>query len=548
MASAAPPGRLLSVKPEEDVVPENKYGLCTTCRKSVPAEQVLRDGKVLLRKSCPDCGPTETLVSNDARAWQRKRDIWGYVPEMEEQSCSLACTTCNVSHSPTIAFVDVTNRCNMNCPICIANIRGMGFEFHPPIEYFERIFRELGKLNPKPMVELFGGEPTLRDDILDLIQLARSFGLKSRIVTNGLRLADEEYCRKICEAGARVMIAFDGRHPDIYRRLRRSSDGYEKKLLALANLKKYSRRKNTILCCAARTVNDQYMSDLIDFCHELGGSIDTLGLIPLTESWDAGTFETGAHTTREDVEHMIEQSVFGGEVEFVPAGITHALARARAFFRPNSTSERLSLGGVHPDCETVTALFSDGQRFRSINHYLKMPFSTVASEIRRLSKKIGGRLDHLDPNKWLDRMRGRWLVTRTYVPLALRAVSIKRLFRGRPVIGALRILIGVLKGERAGDMAYRHMDARFLRVVVFPFEEYHSLDSTRLRNCKAVFAYEDVSTGTVKTIPACAWNSHRDELLRKIAAKYGVAKARPTIASNVSKREVEPADMQAATS
>jgi hypothetical protein len=118
-------------------------------------------------------------------------------------------------------------------------------------------------------------------------------------------------------------------------------------------------------------------------------------------------------------------------------------------------------------------------------------------------------------------MQGRWLVTRSYVPLALRAVSLKRLFRGHPIVNSLRILVGLLKGERAGTLAYRYMDARFLRVVIFPFEEYHSLDSARLRNCKAVFAYEDVSTGTVKTIPACAWNAHRNELLRRIAAKYG---------------------------
>jgi MoaA/NifB/PqqE/SkfB family radical SAM enzyme len=495
----------------------------------VPAEQVVRDGKVFLRKQCSKCGVTESLVSNDAAAWQRKRDIWAYDPREETQGCSLGCRGCNISHAPTVVFIDVTNHCNMNCPICIANIRGMGYEFHPPMEYFERMFKELATFKPLPMLQLFGGEPTLREDLFDIVKLARGYGLKSRIVTNGLRLADEAYCRKLCEAGIRVLLAFDGRHPDIYRRMRKSGDACEKKLKALANLQKYSRRKNTILCCAARTINDQYMGDLLDLCHESNGKIDTLGLIPLTENWDPNTFETGVNTTREDAEHMIEACVPGGAVEFVPAGITHYLSRARAFFRPKSVSEHLILGGVSPDCETISLLVSDGQHFRSANHYLRVPLSEIARQILSLSRKIDGRLSRLDTAKRLDRLRGQYLVLKTFGPLILRAVDFKRLFKGHPILNLLRMGAAYVRGKRGRELTRPYVDApQVLRVVIFPFEEYHSLDSTHLRACKAVFAYEDVATGRIKTIPACAWNTHRNELLRSISVKYGQAADLPS--------------------
>jgi len=66
--------------------------------------------------------------------------MWRYEPP-PHAGCSMECKQCGVSHEPTLVFVDVTNRCNMNCPICIANVHGMGFVFDPPLEYFERIFQ-----------------------------------------------------------------------------------------------------------------------------------------------------------------------------------------------------------------------------------------------------------------------------------------------------------------------------------------------------------------------------------------------------------------------
>jgi uncharacterized radical SAM superfamily Fe-S cluster-containing enzyme len=49
-----------------------------------------------------------------------------------------------------MVFVDLTNRCNMNCPICIANIPAMGFTFHPPIEYFEKVSGGIAWMQPVP--------------------------------------------------------------------------------------------------------------------------------------------------------------------------------------------------------------------------------------------------------------------------------------------------------------------------------------------------------------------------------------------------------------
>ena len=140
------------------------FAVCRTCRRRLPAEHVVRDGRVLLRKDCPDCGPSEMLVSCDAATWLRKREVWDYEPDAPLR-CSLHCERCSRQHHPRMVFVDVTNRCNMNCPICIANIPGMGFEFHPPLAYFRKVFEGLARMDPRPTVQLFGGEPTVREDL-----------------------------------------------------------------------------------------------------------------------------------------------------------------------------------------------------------------------------------------------------------------------------------------------------------------------------------------------------------------------------------------------
>jgi len=508
-------------------MPPPNLGLCNKCRARVPAEFLERDGQTWIRKDCPACGPNESLVSSDAAVWQAKRDLWQYVAT-DRLACTLHCDRCPVDHKPNMVFLDVTNRCNMNCPICIATIRGMGFDFNPPLEYFEKIFDVLGRMDPKPMVELFGGEPTVRDDLLEIIAIGRTHGLRPRVVTNGVRLADEAYCRKLCDAGVRMRFAFDGRSPDIYERLRHNRSAYEKKMKGLENLKKYSRRRHAIIACAAWGINDRYIGDLIQFCHDNRDLIAELGIIPLTENWDPGEFNAAVTTTMEDVEKMVQQAVPGGEVEFVPAGLSYALRKPRSFFRKDSRSEILLLGGVHPNCESVTLLVSDGRQYRSINPCLKKPFSQAAAEVVALSKMIEPRLDHLDPGRFFQRMRGKLLVIRTLGPWVLRTVDFHRLFNRRPVRAAIKALVAQVRRSRAGfDAADHRRAAMLLRVAVLPFEEQHSIDAARMENCKAVFAYEDTDDGKVKTIPACLWYPYRNPLLEKLSKKYGVVRGQP---------------------
>jgi len=499
------------------------YGVCQKCSRRVPAEHVIRNGRVYLHKRCPDCGQTEALVSGNAAAWQRKRDLWRY-QERVLPGCTIRCNSCTLHKRPRyMVFLDVTNRCNMNCPICVANVPGMGFEFHPPLAYFENIFRGLARYDPKPVVHLFGGEPTMRSDLFDIVELARRHGLLVYLVTNGIKLADEDYCKLVCDRELPVLIGFDGRDPAIYDRMRKNPGAYYRKAQALENLRKYSRRKsNIIMCCVARHINDRHIADLIQMCHEHRSHIKGLYFLPLAETWEPGRFEHDITTTIEDVEDIAAAAFPHSRLEFVPLGLQRHVSKALAFF---GAGAKQTFQAVHPNCESGTILISDGERYRPLGDYLRRPLHQIAGEAVARAQRIGPLLARLDPRRRAQRLAGKLLVMGVFGGLALRSFDLGKVMADRPRIRAVRLLGGLLAGRPPGELVRQHTTLRgALTVIVLPFEETHSLETARLQWCGAGFAYEEAATGEVKTIPACAWWLYNVEILKQIMAKYGKAK------------------------
>jgi MoaA/NifB/PqqE/SkfB family radical SAM enzyme len=52
-----------------------------------------------------------------------------------------------------------------------------------------------------PQVVFTGGEPTLREDLAELIRAAEDLGMVSGLLTDGLRLADKKYRQKMLQSG-----------------------------------------------------------------------------------------------------------------------------------------------------------------------------------------------------------------------------------------------------------------------------------------------------------------------------------------------------------
>jgi hypothetical protein len=501
-------------------------GYCNVCARQSPATYEERDGRVLLVKDCPDCGRTETIVSSDPASWRARRDL---ARLHEDGGCALNCLSCgfNEKHTPATVFVDITNRCNMECPVCIANVAGMGFVFDPPFEYFERLFEDLAALEPKPSLKLFGGEPTVRKDLPEIVRCARRAGLSTSIVTNGIKLDDADYCSELLDTRAKLIFSFDGRDPEVYRRLRGDAKVYERKLKALDNIRRRGRAKVTIMCVIAVGINDHLIGDLFDFCHERIDMIQALEFIPLARTWEPGSIEAdGAEiTAMEDAERIVAKAAPGGNLEFLPAGLTPYNHIAKYLPMP-----RLTFAGAHPNCESIAFLVSDGEKYVPISSFLKgRSLHDAIDALIRRDEAVGRRMARL---RWLpgplERLAGRAFSLGALGATLLKAVD------GRAILGrhvawkSLCILTGLLAGKKPKEVLRKHTRLRnVLRVVMLPFEEIRTLDSAKLVRCPAAFAHLSPDTGRAVLVPVCAWGLYKDDIMRHITEKYAAAAAEP---------------------
>jgi len=249
--------------------------------------------------------------------------------------------------------------------------------------------------------------------------------------------------------------------------------------------------------------------------------VNVLSFLPLAETWTPGTYEGGTATTPEDAEKMVQACLPGEGVEFVPVGLMYHLWRLRSFFQQTRRFDRLMFGGAHPNCESMTLLISDGQRYRGLNYYFRTPFKQMMEEALAIGRRIDGRLARFNPEKRLQRLCGQAIAIAAFLPLIRRTIDLKRIFRGRPLTNLFRIAGNLLLGRKPRDFLERYMEVpRTLMIMILPFEEPKTIEAGRLQNCKAAFAYEDVETATIRTVPACIWSMYRHQFLGRMAAKY----------------------------
>jgi len=491
-------------------------GYCGKCSRVVPVERVQRGNNLYLVRECPKCGRGETLISRDAQRYFQKRDLCGYAGEARA-TCSLNCMQCRHGVAPTLVVIDVTNRCNMNCPICLANIPAMGFEFHPPIEYFDKIFRYLAAITPRPRIQLFGGEPTCRDDLIDILVMAKRYGLQARVVTNGLRLANEDYCKRMLATGPQLLFGLDGLNPEVQKRLRKNPGSLEKKLQAIENIEKHTKSKITLMVTTGVGVSEYLMDDLMRFCHEKRKLITLVMLIPLQAA--AGPEQVDIETsTMEDVENMMGKCFPG--LEFVPMGSLRLLKNLQTLY-----NLKITMGGAHPNCESLALMVADENAYRPVADYLKMPFTAFIRDLIAWDKAIGPKLERGILGRLFGLNGKKFHMGLSLFRWSLRHVRIGKVIGPHPVRNLLRTLWGKIRTGKSFSKLWRQNvgGRNILQIAVLPYEEPGCLESARLVDCPVAFACEQPETGDVMLVPFCSYFVFKNDILRKSVERWSKA-------------------------
>ena len=103
---------------------------------------------------------------------------------------------------PVLSEIALTYRCQNRCFFCYASSPERGRAV--PEMTTEEIRVILDKIVDQahvPTVSFTGGEPTLRADLPELIAYAKGRGLRTNLITNGIRCADEAFVARLAAAG-----------------------------------------------------------------------------------------------------------------------------------------------------------------------------------------------------------------------------------------------------------------------------------------------------------------------------------------------------------
>lgn len=202
--------------------------VCPVCLSRIKAQRVARGEDIYLEKNCPQHGFFSTVIWRGApvfTSWVRPKTP-AYPKKAFtaiQQGCPFDCGLCPEHRQQTChVLLEVTQRCNLRCPVCYAD-SGTPVMPDPTLSdidgWYRRILESGGPFN----IQLSGGEPTLRDDLPQIISTGRSLGFSYfQLNTNGLRLASEPaYLEALKDAGlSTVFLQFDGARDEIYRQLR----------------------------------------------------------------------------------------------------------------------------------------------------------------------------------------------------------------------------------------------------------------------------------------------------------------------------------------
>ncbi|MFH1229201.1 MAG: radical SAM protein, partial [Candidatus Aenigmatarchaeota archaeon] len=196
--------------------------LCPECLKFLSAKIFEEDGKVWITKKCPKHGEFKDLYWGDYEMY-KKAMSFGHDgkgisnPNVKiKDACPKNCGLCTNHKSQTaLGNIVVTNRCDLQCFYCFFYAKAMGYVYEPSLDQIRMMLRKMREEKPVPCnaVQLTGGEPTIRNDIVEIIKIAKEEGYDYvQLNTNGINISKSlEFAKKVRDAGVNTLyMSFDG--------------------------------------------------------------------------------------------------------------------------------------------------------------------------------------------------------------------------------------------------------------------------------------------------------------------------------------------------
>lgn len=484
------------IRPVVRSLPRTVETLCPECGAIILGRHYVADGKVLTEKTCPEHGYFRDCINSDVRLYL-KAAYWSFeegpgqqFPQVRDaHNCPSNCGYCNQHiSSGVLGQVDLTNRCNLSCPICFANAQSTGRVSELGYEQVLGLLRQLRELRPIPVsaIQFTGGEPTLHPDFVRIVEQANAMGFSHvQAATNGIKLAEPDFARDCAQAGLHtIYLQFDGVGELVHKQVR-NRDLWPKKLACIDNC-----RKLQIKVCLVPTiikgVNDEQVGKILHFAID---NIDAVSAISFQPVCFAGRIDSQQRQeqryTLGDLAHDISDALEQGEVyrDFYPLSMVKPLS---SLLQALQKTPKVTCN-CHPDCSLGTYLLisPQGQAYPFTKVFdMEGLFTEMNSLAKRLATK--NRLSLLDKRAIYQLFKRHFQ----------KAQAPKDLTVGK-FIKALMGLVDKSKGRgQPGQRTYRTLMAAGMH-----FQDRYNYDVERAKRCAIPYS-------TLEGIfPFCAYNS-----------------------------------------
>jgi tetraether lipid synthase len=480
--------------------------VCPECKKVIAASIFEENGKIIIGKQCPDHGNFRDVYWSDAKIY-RKFENYSYtglgVSNFQSPSslnCPLDCGICNLHETGTLlANIDVTNRCNLQCPVCFANARIKGFVCEPSFEEIRKMMKTLRDEKPIPCcaIQFSGGEPTIREDLPEIIELAEELGFAQiQIASNGIRLAKSiKYCERLRDATLRtIYLSFDGVTPEPYI----ENEGFNSlplKKKAIENCRNFGPESVVLVPTLAKGVNDSQVGGIIRFAADNLDIIKGVNFQPIafTGRIDQSQREK-MRITIPDVIKLAEEQTNGE----IPSDAWYPVSFVVPICRFLSAMRQIPLPELtaHPHCGAATYVFFEEGHFIPITDFLDVEGFTEF--LKDVTPEITGKVSRV-------------------ITLAKVMKQVPRYFdkeKAPKSVDAVRMILDVLKKGNMDNTSRFHRNTLFIGAM--HFQDLYNIDLERVKKCGVHYAIPDG-----RIIPFCTYNIfHRDSVESKFSAPY----------------------------
>lgn len=480
--------------------------ICPECLSQLKATVYEEDGKVFIEKTCKTHGRFKDIYWSDHELykWAASYTCEGtpiYNPRTRfKEPCFFNCGLCDNHKSHTVlAIIDVTSRCNIRCPGCFAAAGNSEYVYEPTLEQIEYMLKNLRQNEPvaPTALQLSGGEPTVRDDLPDIIRMAKKVGFKHvEVNTNGIRLAkDIEYFKELIEAGmSTIYLQFDSVKPKAIIEMR-GANILPYKLQVIENARKLGLQSIVLVVTLAKSVNDKDLGDIIDFAIKNSDVIRCVNVQPISFSGRGAELDpTRYRITISDFMKLVEEQT-NGKIkvsDFRPIPWAVPIAKAIGALKGKYYHEF----STAPWCGVATFLIPK-------NNGEYVPITRVADvdKFREAMLKV-----------YKHAKKGQMFRAKLRLLFSLRYAKFS-LLKG--------LLWRVLK--EGTYEALGNLMRRLVMIGCMHFMDRWNMDMYRLQRCTIHYATPDPEH---PIIPFCSYNNYwRPIIERKFARKIAIAVA-----------------------